>query len=862
MVERESDMELTFGEQIKVILKRKNMTIRQLAELVEVQTGKPMSRQNLTQKLNRDNFQEQDMKEVAQALGCVVKISVIDPTEATVSSVQNMTASQTGAWETEPGGAGEREDPKGSGPMGQETAKEVAAGRKAAEEEATGQKTAEEKAVEEAAAGREVAEEETAGKNVTEKRTTGRRAEGSGGSGDSPGRKRPVGRLIAGRHGAHLHPEAERSTEGKPEEKSQELARQEAAITMQPFSEETETAASLPSEEAEVKTGTASLKEAGLPLEKEQKAEEDLNPAVLKEIEQALMESIQRELYPERRSAEKKEEQEQPDVEKQEADSLAWAKQKPSVWPMLTVPKQQPVNIGPPLPEEMELPFAEELPTDEPIQEESEEDWGLEELEDIPMYSKEPGDLEDLEFLDLDDFSGNGISGVSAPYMMKREKTPEQERLLEKEKSPERKRLPDREKVSEKGKLLKREKLSKREPALKSEKALRGEKAQKESTRQMDLEKTGEESLGVFPEYTGGDVSFASAPYVIAREPETVEGTAKGQQPARELSEEKALFTETKEQPEQEALQELPEKEGETEESPKGFRPFGNLSGGSRGDISSVSAPYIIPREPEAEPVSSLEEDSESQFAEHEDTLPKTAEDAGDWTGTAEEETGEPLHMEEKIASWDAAVKRQLENPFSRFLGGRRAVKTGGTKLKREGVRPEAGNQQAGPKDNLSEENNRQSVEQTDNRPKNEKEQAKKSAGNQGEEKRNLSEPTDSDAKGGHVQMKASTGSLEEADDSRIGSPENNETEADRSREHETAEEEPLHLEGPDINPATGKEYETNMVKHHPSKPDMLLVYDQDEHRWIVQSERAFLNFQINKRALLGKDYEPPVYLD
>ena len=81
-------MELTFGEQIKIILKRKNMTIRQLAELIEMQTGRTMSRQNLTQKLNRDNFQEQDMKEIAQALGCVVQISVIDPMEATVASLQ------------------------------------------------------------------------------------------------------------------------------------------------------------------------------------------------------------------------------------------------------------------------------------------------------------------------------------------------------------------------------------------------------------------------------------------------------------------------------------------------------------------------------------------------------------------------------------------------------------------------------------------------------------------------------------------------------------------------------------------------------------------------------------------------------
>ena len=66
----------------------------------------------------------------------------------------------------------------------------------------------------------------------------------------------------------------------------------------------------------------------------------------------------------------------------------------------------------------------------------------------------------------------------------------------------------------------------------------------------------------------------------------------------------------------------------------------------------------------------------------------------------------------------------------------------------------------------------------------------------------------------------------------------------------------------PDINPLTGKEYETNTVKHHPTKPDMLLVYDQDEHMWIEQAERAFNNFQIRKRAMLGKDYEPPVYLD
>ena len=55
-------MELSFGEQIKILLKRKNMTIKELADLYVEKTGMPMSRQNLTQRLRRDNFPEQDMR--------------------------------------------------------------------------------------------------------------------------------------------------------------------------------------------------------------------------------------------------------------------------------------------------------------------------------------------------------------------------------------------------------------------------------------------------------------------------------------------------------------------------------------------------------------------------------------------------------------------------------------------------------------------------------------------------------------------------------------------------------------------------------------------------------------------------------
>ena len=45
---------LTFGEQVKIVLSRKDMTIKELAEEIEARTGKKMSRQNLTQRLGRD----------------------------------------------------------------------------------------------------------------------------------------------------------------------------------------------------------------------------------------------------------------------------------------------------------------------------------------------------------------------------------------------------------------------------------------------------------------------------------------------------------------------------------------------------------------------------------------------------------------------------------------------------------------------------------------------------------------------------------------------------------------------------------------------------------------------------------------
>ena len=91
-------MNLTFGEQVKIILSRKGMTIKQLAEEVEKYTGKPMSRQNMTQRLGRDNFQEQDMRMIAEILGCKFTLSIMEVdmpyAEEAVSETRDITVGE------------------------------------------------------------------------------------------------------------------------------------------------------------------------------------------------------------------------------------------------------------------------------------------------------------------------------------------------------------------------------------------------------------------------------------------------------------------------------------------------------------------------------------------------------------------------------------------------------------------------------------------------------------------------------------------------------------------------------------------------------------------------------------------------
>lgn len=58
------------------------------------------------------------------------------------------------------------------------------------------------------------------------------------------------------------------------------------------------------------------------------------------------------------------------------------------------------------------------------------------------------------------------------------------------------------------------------------------------------------------------------------------------------------------------------------------------------------------------------------------------------------------------------------------------------------------------------------------------------------------------------------------------------------------------------------KEYQSNSVRMHPTRIGYVQVYDRTIHKWTDMTEWAFLGLQERKKALLGKAYEPPIYLD
>ena len=56
-------MSFSMSEKVRIVLKRKKMTIADLATAIDT------SSQNLSNKLNRDNFSEKELQQIAEALG-------------------------------------------------------------------------------------------------------------------------------------------------------------------------------------------------------------------------------------------------------------------------------------------------------------------------------------------------------------------------------------------------------------------------------------------------------------------------------------------------------------------------------------------------------------------------------------------------------------------------------------------------------------------------------------------------------------------------------------------------------------------------------------------------------------------------
>lgn len=138
--------DLTFGEQVKIVLSRKGMTIKELAEMIEERTGKKMSRQNLTQRLGRDNFQEQDMRMIASILECPFTLSILnentlekqddgtnedksdDRTDSKKAGVEQTENKETAGGDTEDEKSGRTEEFHGDDGQEPETGREITVG--------------------------------------------------------------------------------------------------------------------------------------------------------------------------------------------------------------------------------------------------------------------------------------------------------------------------------------------------------------------------------------------------------------------------------------------------------------------------------------------------------------------------------------------------------------------------------------------------------------------------------------------------------------------------------------------------------------------------------------------------------------
>ena len=65
-------MNMTAGEKLRIIMERKRVSMGAMAE------GTGPSRQNLSNKMKRDDFSEQELRKMAEVLGCSINIQFID----------------------------------------------------------------------------------------------------------------------------------------------------------------------------------------------------------------------------------------------------------------------------------------------------------------------------------------------------------------------------------------------------------------------------------------------------------------------------------------------------------------------------------------------------------------------------------------------------------------------------------------------------------------------------------------------------------------------------------------------------------------------------------------------------------------
>jgi transcriptional regulator with XRE-family HTH domain len=65
-------MKLTMGEKIRILLKRKNVTIVELSKRLGT------TNQNMANKFKRDNFSVNELEEIAKALDCEFEGKFID----------------------------------------------------------------------------------------------------------------------------------------------------------------------------------------------------------------------------------------------------------------------------------------------------------------------------------------------------------------------------------------------------------------------------------------------------------------------------------------------------------------------------------------------------------------------------------------------------------------------------------------------------------------------------------------------------------------------------------------------------------------------------------------------------------------